>query len=160
MVSPMMYSRKELEPYMPHSGAMLLIDRIVDYGPEHIVAEVDVGPHLPFYTNGAVPAYLGIELMAQSIAAWSGIRRANPASRPPIGFLLGTRRFESALASFQAGTMLKTCARKVLENDDLAMFECAMDLIDIDGVQVDVAAANISVYSVPENSNQNFANGK
>ena len=148
-----MYSRTEIEPYMPHSGSMLLIDRVIDYGPEHIVAEVDVGPHLPCYLDGWVPAYLGIEVMAQSIAAWSGIRRDAPDSRPPIGFLLGTRRFESMLAFFQVGSTLKTHSQQVHENDGLAMFECKMDLIDADGIRVNVARANINVYSVFENLN-------
>ncbi len=126
---------------------MLLLDRVIDYGPEHIVAEVDVGPHLPFYADGRVPAYLGIELMAQSIAAWSGIRRADPDSRPPIGFLLGTRCFESALSFFEKGSTLKTFAQQVLENNGLAMFECKMDLVKTGGTQMNVALANISVYS-------------
>ena len=57
---------------------MLLIDRVIEHGPEHIVVEIDVGPHLPCYTQGWVPAYLAIEFMAQSIAAWAGIRRGDP----------------------------------------------------------------------------------
>lgn len=145
-----MYSRTEIESYVPHFGAMLLVDRIIDHGSGHIVAESDIGPHLPFYTDGAVPAYLGIEFMAQSIAAWSGIRRARPNSRPPIGFLLGTPRFESTLAFFRTGSTMRTRANQVVENDGLAKFECEMDLIDVDGVRVKVAAASINVYSIPE----------
>ena len=139
---------------MPHSGAMLLIDRIVDYGPEHIVAELDIGPDLPCYAGGRVPAYLCIEVMAQSIAAWSGIRRGNPKFRPPIGFLLGTRRFESTMKFFTQGSTLKIRAQRLLENEGLAMFECEVDLLDADSVQINVAMANISVYSPPENLNK------
>ena len=129
---------------------MLLVDRIIDYDSEHIVAESDIGPHLPFYTDGAVPAYLGIEFMAQSIAAWSGIRRARPNSRPPIGFLLGTSRFQSTLAFFRTGSTMRTRAHQVVENDGLAKFECEMDLVDADGVRANVAVASINVYSMPE----------
>lgn len=153
MAELMLQSRTEIEPYMPHSGAMLLLDRVTDHGAEHIVAETDVGAHLPFYRDGQVPAYLGIELMAQSVAAWFGIRRANPATRPPVGFLLGTQRFESTVAFFKVGSTLRTRAQQVLENEQFAQFECEIDLVATSGegiVQTNVSVANINVYSAQE----------
>lgn len=155
MVDRMLDSREKIEPYMPHSGAMLLLNRVVDHSHQHITAEVDIGSHLPYYADGLVPAYLGVELMAQSIAAWSGILRADPNSRPPIGFLLGARRFQSTLAFYAEGSTLKICARQVIQNNGLAMFECEIEQIDADGAATSVANADVSVYSMPENSNPN-----
>ncbi len=138
---------------MPHSGAMLLIDRVIDHGQEFVITELDVGPRLPFFINDRVPAYLGIEIMAQSIAAWSGICRGDPESRPPIGFLLGTRSYISSLRYFSGGCILKIHAHQILENEGLAMFECKMDQISANGSQHEVAMAKISVFSVTEELN-------
>ena len=44
-----------------------------------------------FVEDGQVPAWVGIEYMAQAIAAWAGCR-ARAAGKPPqLGFLLGSR---------------------------------------------------------------------
>ena len=147
----MLNSRTEIEPYVPHSGAMLLLDRVIEYDPEYIVAEVDIDTDFPGCENGRVPAYFGIEVMAQSIAAWAGIRRGNPDSRPPIGFLLGSRRFECELAFFPVGSMLTIHARRLLENDGLGVFQCDLDQTNVGCAQTKVATAVLNVYSPPEN---------
>lgn len=143
-------SREGIAPYMPHSGEMILLDRVVEYSGEHIVTEVEVGARLPCFEKGAVPAYLGLEVMAQSIAVWSGLRRGEPGSRPPIGFLLGTRRFSSILASFDEGSVLTVRARQVVENIGMAVFECELLCRGVDGRQAAMAVARVSIYSMDE----------
>lgn len=145
----MLNTRQEIEPYMPHSGGMLLLDRVIEHSSSQIVTELVVATHLPCYANDRVPAYLGIEVMAQSIAAWAGLCRGDPTTRPPIGFLLGTRRFESTVAFFDLGSKLITRAKYLLENDGLTMFKCYIDYITDDWVRAEVATANVNVYSRP-----------
>lgn len=142
----MLDSRQAVEMYMPHSGAMVLIDRVIEHGSGHIVTEMEVGSHLPGYAHGRVPAYLGIEVMAQSVALWWGLCRQDPSTDPPIGFLLGTRRFESSQAYLAAGNTLRTRAHQVLTSDTLAMFGCELQHMTANDAWSNVATANISVY--------------
>ncbi len=151
--------RSEIAHYMPHSGAMLWLDRVLDYGPEHITTQVEVRRPMAFCASGSAPAYFGIEFMAQSVAAWSGLRRNRRESRPPIGFLLGTRRYTCAVTHFAIGSTLTIRAAQCVENDGLAMFACEMDVSHVDtdsNTAHKVASANISVYSVPEEAKQHI----
>lgn len=142
----MLNSRKEILPYVPHSGTMLLLDRVLEHSDDHVVAELEITPSIPFYMNGAVPAYVCIEVMAQCIAAWFGLRRNKPNDPPPIGFLIGVRQFKSALQSFANLSLLKIYADRVMTAGEFAKFNCQMDYKNADGVQPSAAAADISVY--------------
>jgi predicted hotdog family 3-hydroxylacyl-ACP dehydratase len=143
----MLDTRRKLAPFLPHSHAMLLLERVTEYGAEHIIAESDIGPHQPFFEAGRVPAYLAIEIMAQSIAAWSGLRRGDPDSPPPLGYLLGTRNFHSGHSHFHDGETLVVHSRRMMEFDGLASFSCSLSVMREGRIESDVAQANISVYS-------------
>ena len=135
---------------MPHSGAMVLIDRVLSYNEESIVSELDVSPRLPFITGNRAPAFLVIEIMAQSIAAWSGIRRNTPGDIQPVGYLLGTRKFQSSQDYFELGSTLTVSAEQVLEYNGLAQFKCVLDVLFEGVLSLGVAEAKISVYSKPD----------
>ena len=128
----------------------MLIDRVLSYNEESIVTELDVSPRLPFITGNRAPAFLVIEIMAQSIAAWSGICRNTPGEIQPIGYLLGTRKFQSSQNYFEFGSTLTVRADQVLENNGLAQFKCVLDVLFEGVLSLSVAEANISVYSIPD----------
>lgn len=111
---------------IPHRPPMVLIDRIVEAGPEHLVSEAVISADKPFLAaDGSLPAWAGIELMAQSIAAYAGVQ-AQAAGEPiRVGFLLGTRRYESSCARFPAGDVLRISVSKLLlDEQGLGVFEC------------------------------------
>lgn len=142
----MLNSREEILPYVPHSGAMLLLDRVLEYSTDHIVAELEITSSLPFYTNGSLPAYLCIEVMAQSVAAWFGLFRGDPSTRPPLGFLVGVRQFKCALRSFSEASVLSIYAKQIRGNDRYVKFNCQASYSRTDEVQLNVAEALISAY--------------
>ena len=146
----MLQTKQTIEKYVPHSNEMLLIDRVLDFGPEHIVTETDVGPHLPCFSKGAIPAYLGLEIMAQSIAVWSGMDRDTPGPDQPIGFLLGTRKYECSVREFANGVTLQIQARQIIQSEGLASFKCKLSQVDSDRDQNELATANVNVYSAAE----------
>ena len=63
-----------IEAWMPHRGEMRLIDRLLVVDEVHAVAEVDVPLDGLFVRDGQVAAWVGIEYMAQTVAAWAGAR--------------------------------------------------------------------------------------
>lgn len=114
-----------IEAYMPHRGAMRLLDRVVTVDEEHAVAEVDVPCDGLFVRDGAVPAWIGIEYMAQTASIWAGARAMRGGGAPRIGFLLGTRRYEARVAAFRSGATLRVEARcELLASNGLGMFNC------------------------------------
>jgi predicted hotdog family 3-hydroxylacyl-ACP dehydratase len=63
----------DIAELLPHDAPMILVDRLIDVQEESVHCQVDIGEHQLFFDNESktTPAYVGIEFMAQSIAAWS-----------------------------------------------------------------------------------------
>ena len=135
-----------IEAYVPHRGAMRLIDRLIEASPEHAVAEVRVPADGLFVREAAgrshVPAWVGLEYMAQAISAWSGARAGREGTAPRLGFLLGTRRYKASVAAFPSGALLRVEARhEFISDNGLGMFDCR---ILLDGAEV--TSARVSIY--------------
>jgi predicted hotdog family 3-hydroxylacyl-ACP dehydratase len=58
---------------VPHSGSMLLLDRVVASDAERLQAEVAITPHTLFADENGVGSWIGIEYMAQAVAAYAGL---------------------------------------------------------------------------------------
>jgi len=95
-------------PLVPHRPPMLLIDRVraADATRCRTVTRVDPGA---WYADadGAMPGWFGLELMAQSVAAFSGSRGRELGTAPKFGYLLGTRQYTCAVPAFPAGAELE-----------------------------------------------------
>ncbi len=59
---------------VPHRGTMSWLDRILSVDTERVVAEADIAEDSLFLRDGQLAAWIGIEYMAQAIAAWAGQR--------------------------------------------------------------------------------------
>jgi predicted hotdog family 3-hydroxylacyl-ACP dehydratase len=118
-----------LSELIPHAPPMALLDAMVDYGPNHLTARMRVSAANPFAdAAGNLPAWAGIELMAQAIAAYGGLGTRAHGLPPRVGFLLGTRRYLSDCAAFPPGTELLVTVRKLLlDEQGLGAFACSID---------------------------------
>lgn len=113
-----------IEALVPHRSGMLLIDRVLSVSAESVRALAIVRDGL-FLRAGRLPAYVGIELMAQTIAAWAGLQHREKNEAVRLGFLLGTRRYEATVDSFAVGTQLEVDARlEIISEQGLAVFSC------------------------------------
>ncbi len=131
-----------IERLVPHRGTLSLLDRVVFHDRDCLHAEVRVPMDSPFGDSEGVPAWLGIEYMAQAIAAWAGMRARQRGAEPSIGFLLGSRRYGCSTPLFAAGHVLRIEVRcELLGENGLGMFACRI----VDGDE-EVATANVSVY--------------
>jgi predicted hotdog family 3-hydroxylacyl-ACP dehydratase len=131
---------------IPHSGDMVWLDRITDYDHQSLTAELAVRGDGLLGGDESVPAWAGIEYMAQTIAAYAGMmaRQANEPIR--LGFLLGTRRYNSNVAAFKVGLMLTIRVERIMQDGGLGVFDCR---IQGEGVEV---TANLNVYQPPLNN--------
>lgn len=125
---------------LPHGAEMTLLDALVDYSPQRSVAKVTITRASRFLDGDGVPAWVGIEYMAQTIAAHAGCAARLRGEPPAIGFLLGTRAYRSELGAFPLGATLTIGVEPLVEDPKLGAFQCA---IAIDRI---VATAVINIY--------------
>lgn len=110
---------------LPHAGRMRLLDRAIEADAEGLVAEVDIRRDGLFFDGEGVGGWVGIEYMAQAIAAWAGLRARAGGGTPRIGFLLGSRRYRCTVARFLPGQTLRVQIRcDYLADNGLGQFDC------------------------------------
>jgi predicted hotdog family 3-hydroxylacyl-ACP dehydratase len=128
---------------LPHKGRMLLLDEIIDAGPEHVTCGVTIKPDTMFCdgVNG-VPSWVGLEYMAQTASTYSGIDEARAGAPATIGLLLGTRRYKTEAPHFAIGAQLRVHAELLLRDEnDLVAFSCTI----ADGERV-LARGDVKAY--------------
>jgi predicted hotdog family 3-hydroxylacyl-ACP dehydratase len=141
-----------MDAWVPHRGPMNLLDDVEHCDDHAIVARVRVPAGGLFHGADGVPAWVGIEYMAQAVAAWSGARARAGGGSPRIGYLLGSRRYEAAVPAFGVGAELRVFASCELMSDNgLGMFDCR---IEQDGRVL--ASARLSVFEPPDQDQEDL----
>jgi len=143
-----------IEDLVPHSGRMSLLTRVVDHGEDWLIAEVDITVDSMFCDEKGVPAWVGLEYLAQAIAAFAGLQERLLGGMPKIGFLVGTRKYVSSNSYFSLNSTLSI---KVSENlkaeNGLCVFNCELHSDECE------ASARLNVFQ-PEDANQFIRNAK
>ena len=131
---------------LPHAGAMILLDRVDELETERIVCVRGVRAGDPFVDiDGSLPAWAGIELMAQAIAAWAGCHAYAAGEPVRLGFLLGARQYRCDADAFPAGAELRVEAVRGFHDDEgMGVFACRAE-----GGGV-TAEARLTVFSPPD----------
>ncbi|MGE1154739.1 hotdog family protein [Pseudomonas sp. MAFF 730085] len=138
-----------LAELLPHAGDMILIDQVLSFDEEQVHTRATVTPGGLFNRpDGSLPAWVGIELMAQSVAAYAGCHARQKGQAVELGFLLGTRKFVCNVAHFPAGAELRIHGLRSLEDDNgMGVFECHLTGV---GIQ---ASARLNVFRPPQAAN-------
>lgn len=89
---------EDARAFLPQTGRMAMLTRIVDYGEDWLLAEADLAQDNIFAEKSQLPAWACIEIMAQGIAALAGVQAHLAGHEVPMGFLLGTRKFQAEAA--------------------------------------------------------------
>ena len=129
---------------IPHRGQMVFIDELLHFEEPKACCTVTIREDLFFYDDqqAAIPSYIGIEYIAQSIAAYSGARSRHQQQSARIGYLLGSRRFEPTVEWFRLGQqLLIEVEEMVMDSSGLGVFDCCIRIED----KV-VVRANVSVF--------------
>jgi predicted hotdog family 3-hydroxylacyl-ACP dehydratase len=139
-------SRWPIAELLPHAGEMILIDEVVHYAAESVETRLMVRPGGLFnQADGSLPAWVGIELMAQSVAAYAGCQARQAGLPVELGFLLGTRNFQCNVERFPAGAELRIQALRSLQDDNgMGVFECRLSGPGIE------ALARLNVFRPPQ----------
>ena len=110
---------------VPHEGPMVLLSRIVSHDDEETICQADPEALALFRSGDRVGSWVGIELMAQCIAAHAGMHAHRRGEVPRIGFLLGSRRVDIHQAWMQ-GTLGVRAQRNWGDESGLVSFDCAL----------------------------------
>jgi len=134
------------EALLPHRTLSLLLCRILEISEEHCLARARVEQDAWYLDErGEAPAWIALEWMAQAASAFSGNRHLQAGRAPRIGFLLGTRRFETTVPTFPPGTELEVQARLIfLDEAGPSAFSCQVRK----GAEI-LARATLKAIEVP-----------
>ena len=135
-----------------HREPMLLLEKLIDIGPGYGCCSWQPGDSLFLVPDKGVPAYVGIEAMAQCVAVYAGAMARLRGERPAAGFLLGARQFQATLAYFDPGAFYEAACRELVRHaQGMASFSC-----EIRRAGERVAAAKLAVLQPePRNSAAN-----
>jgi predicted hotdog family 3-hydroxylacyl-ACP dehydratase len=113
---------------LPHAGRMLLIDELIEQHEGGIVTALTIRNDSVLCDGASgVPTWVGMEYMAQTACAYSGVYEARAGKPPSISLLLGTRSYKAHVPVFKLGTRLIIKATLVVrDDDDLAVFNCSI----------------------------------
>jgi predicted hotdog family 3-hydroxylacyl-ACP dehydratase len=112
--------------YVVHRKPLLLVETVLEHDAHSATTGMRVDP-AAWYAgdDGAMPAWFGLELMAQTAAVFGGLDRAARGLPPRLGYLLGTRAYRCALPAFPPGADLTIHARLAyLDDTGLGAFQC------------------------------------
>lgn len=128
--------------FLYHRPPMVFLDEIIASGPETLVAGIHIRPGIPFYEEDrGVPAWVGLEYMAQAVAVFAGIRARADKKPVSVGMLIGCRKYSSKIASFPPGTHVQVEVRELASDENgLGSFDCTVSTSDL------VAEGRIAVY--------------
>ena len=122
-------SQITLDEIISHRAPMSLLSRFVSSDDESALCEIDVTPETAFFDDsiGGVPAHIGIEYIAQTIAAYAGKKARDSGEQVKIGFLLGTRKLQLHEDRFHVGETYQVRVEQLyLEDNGLAVFEATV----------------------------------
>lgn len=118
-LSPSTGAFPPIEAIIPHRGTMLMLDSVAACSDESLTALASVRADAWYADEqGAMPAWIGIELMAQAIAAHVGLLSMRDGKPARPGVLLGTRRYEAAQAAFAGSVPLCVTVNELLRSEE------------------------------------------
>lgn len=134
-----------VEKYLPHSGAMVLLDEVVSYDSEHIMTRLCVCENNVFLNEkGEFELINALELMAQSVGVLRGL--ANEKESNKLGFLLSARAFKIHKNAVKIGANLSVKATMSMQDESgFGLYEC--EIYEDKNL---VASANISLLNPNE----------
>lgn len=117
---------------------MRLIDRVIAFDGQTITAQTTLDADCIFAEASGIPAWVGIELMAQTIAAHGAVEAGGEIQD---GLLLGAREYTCHMPYFPLATLFTIHAEPDFVGGSFGLYHCQ---IKIDDQQV--AEARLKVF--------------
>lgn len=135
----------DLEKILPHNHPMILIDDIlnVDLKNETLSTLFIVTKDKLFFDkeNQGIQSSAALELMAQTIGCYAYFKNAK--KEPQMGFLLGSRLFETSIDYFKPGEIYIITVKAIFYDNNICAFDC---IIKRKSDNEEIANATVNVY--------------
>ena len=119
------YSVAEL---VPHEGNMCFLSSVESFDEASLHAKAHIKPSNPFLLEGSVASWVGIEYMAQAIAAWAGTEALEKGEPIKVGLLVGTRKYVVNSPGFPLHSELNIFVKSVMQAENgLGVFDCRIE---------------------------------
>ena len=136
------YSGMPASQFLLHRDSMLLLDQLVETRDDFTICRWVVAESGPFVVPElGIPAYTGVEFMAQCIAVHAGARARVNGFGPPLGYFLGTRDFNTSVRYFGTGAHCHVSCKELFRDaNGMGSYDCNIML-----QEQPVAEARLSV---------------
>lgn len=131
-----------IEELLPHRYGMLLVERVIAWDAASATVSASPSSEGWYAEAGGMPSRLGIELMAQAIAAHVSIVAWSKGEPPKKGVLLGARAYRATQPYFAVGSELIVKATRAFSDDSgMGAYDCTIE---------NRAKARILVFEPPD----------
>ena len=130
---------------LPHKPPMLLLTSCGTMDGECVTARCTVGNQCRLFQlpDGRYGTWMLIELMAQTVGIYAGLKNRAAGSSPRVGFLLGTRKFTVHTPYIAESDVIDLSAECIFYADSglPSQFDCRAFIAGRE-----IASANLTVY--------------
>ena len=120
---------------------MLLLERVLSFEANRVVCGARPTQSSIFAREGAIPAVVTLEYMAQATAACLALARPHDSRARGHGLLVALRHWSLACTEIAEGTELTVVAALSASAGPAASFECRVDF-----AEATLASAELTVY--------------
>ena len=112
-----------IEELVPHAGAMVLLEELLEWSAGRARARLMIRQDAPFVRDGTVESAVTIEYMAQAVAVCLGYEALLGGGGVRVGMIIGCKRFEAHADRLHVGDALEVEVKCVQGNEALSHFE-------------------------------------
>lgn len=119
---------QDISELLMHRPPMLLIDQVDTFDAESVTMLYTPDTQAWYAdAEGNMPAWIGIELMAQAIGCHVALNKRLLRQAPKQGVLLGSRRYNANVPAFNGNTPLRIHAVMIFRDESgLAAYDCTI----------------------------------
>ena len=115
-----------LDQILPHKNPMILLNRLGKLVEDGLECYVDISNNSKFFDGEGVPNYVGLEYMAQTVAAYAGYHAFLKKEKVKEGFLLGSRDVTFTKLKYLLNDSLRITCKEFMHNDEMGVFDCSI----------------------------------
>jgi predicted hotdog family 3-hydroxylacyl-ACP dehydratase len=114
---------------LPHRDRMVLLTRVLAHERAGTSCAVAIDEqHLFRADDGSIASWIGVEYMAQCVAAHAGLMGRSLQRAPRVGYLVSSRRLRFHVPRFEPGQTLRVSAAQVWGGEQgMVSFQCRIE---------------------------------
>lgn len=117
-----------IEELLPHRYGMLLVDRLLEWDASSATVSASPRKDAWYAEQDGMPSRIGIELMAQAIAAHVCVVAWSRGEPPKRGVLLGARAYRATQPHFPVGKELVVKATRAFSDaSGMGAYDCTIE---------------------------------